>query len=193
MKHTLLILTICGASLSATAQTASARLVAPAVFSNTSALMASAVTANTVLDVQAVERISATNALQAGSDVRYTAGKSISLLPGFEARAGSVFAAIVAPVSARATAERTADMTVSAWPNPFQEQTTIEYALPENSPVTHTLTDARGSVLRQQNSADAQPAGTYRVGVEGADLPTGVYLYHLQTKNQTKTIRLLKH
>ena len=191
MKHTLLILTICGATLSAHAQQ-TARLAAQSIFSNTSVLVAAPVPANTSLEVQAVAQISATNRLSAGGAGQYSAGKSITLLPGFEANAGAVFAATIAPVAARTPAERTADMTVSAWPNPFQEQTTVEYSLPENTAVTHTLTDARGSILRRQEATGVQAAGTYRVGVEGASLPTGVYLYQLQTNSQTKTIRLLK-
>ncbi|MBO0952049.1 T9SS type A sorting domain-containing protein [Fibrella forsythiae] len=192
MKQTLLLISFCFAAAATQAQNVTQRTTATkTVFSNTVAIVVDAVKADTPLDVQAVEQITASNRVERAATATYTAGKAIVFQPGFEARAGSVFAAIVSPVSARAT-EASADLTVSAWPNPFQDQTTVEYKLPESSTVKHTLTDSRGVVLRQNAPTDLQPAGVYKVGVEGANLPTGVYIYQLQTGNQTKTIRLLK-
>lgn len=143
------------------------------------------------VDVKAFEAISARNVVERSASATYTAGKAITLTPGFEARAGSVFQATIAKVSAN-SAERLPELMVSASPNPFQELTTIEYTLPEASTVKHTLTDERGAVLRQNDSDGVQPAGKHRIGVEGTNLNTGVYLYQINTGKQTKTIRLLK-
>ena len=192
MKQTLLFLLFCLAATATQAQNATQSTTAPgAVVAATSMVVVDAVKANAPVDLKAVDRITATNVVERAAVATYTAGKAILLQPGFEARAGSVFVATVAPVSAKQT-ETSADLMVSAWPNPFQDQTTVEYKLPETSTVKHTLTDARGTVLRQNNPVDAQPAGVYKVGVEGTNLPTGVYIYQLQTGTQTKTIRLLK-
>lgn len=192
MKQTLLLLSFCLVAAATQAQNVQQRPVAAkSVVAATSAVVVDAVNADASLDVKAVEQITATNVVHRAAAVTYTAGKAILLQPGFEARAGSVFVATIAPVSIK-PAEAGSDLTVSAWPNPFQDQTTIEYRLPENSTVKHTLTDARGVVLRQNAPTDVQPAGVYKVGVEGANLPVGVYIYQVQTGSQTKTIRLLK-
>ncbi|HEX9958931.1 MAG TPA: T9SS type A sorting domain-containing protein [Fibrella sp.] len=193
MKQTLLILSMCFAAAATTqAQNVQQRPAATRqVFSNTSAVLVDAVKADASIDVQAVEQITATNVTERASTATYTAGKAILLQPGFEARAGSVFAATVTPVSARAT-EPASDLTASAWPNPFQDQTTVEYKLPASTTVKHTLIDATGSVIRQNTSGDVQEAGVYKFGVDGNSLPVGVYIYQLQTGTQTKTIRLLK-
>lgn len=191
MKQTLLLLSFCLAATVAQAQNVVQRAATKSVFSNTSAVVIDAVHADATVDVKAVDQITATNVVERAATATYTAGKAIILQPGFEARAGSVFIATIAPVSAR-PAEAGSDLTVSAWPNPFQDLTTVEYRLPESSTVKHTLTDARGVILRQNTPTDVQPAGMYKVGVDGANLPTGVYIYQLQTGNQTKTIRLLK-
>ncbi|WP_375447068.1 3-coathanger stack domain-containing protein [uncultured Fibrella sp.] len=191
MKQTLLFLSLCVAATAAQAQNTGQRTATKSVFSNTSIALVDAVGTNAPVDVQAVDQITATNIVERSATATYTAGKAIVFQPGFEAKAGSVFAATIAPVAAR-SAEASSDLTVSAWPNPFQDLTTVEYKLPESSTVKHTLTDARGAILRQNAPTDAQPAGVYKVGVDGANLPTGVYIYQLQTGTQTKTIRLLK-
>jgi Secretion system C-terminal sorting domain len=187
MKQTLLIISFCFAGVVAQAQNIAVRPVA----ATNSALVVNAVRANAPIEVQAVEQIEAKNVVERSAVATYTAGKAVLLQPGFEARAGSVFLATIAPVSLQ-SAEAGSDLTVSAWPNPFQDQTTIDYKLPESSTVKHTLTDSRGVVLRQHTPTEVQPAGTYKVGVEGTNLPTGVYIYQVQTGSQTKTIRLLK-
>ncbi|MEZ0542375.1 T9SS type A sorting domain-containing protein [Fibrella arboris] len=191
MKQTLLLLSLCLTAVAVRAQNAVQQTAPKSVFSNTSAVVVDAIKATAPARVEAVEQITATNVVERAATATYTAGKAIVLQPGFEARAGSVFAATIAPVSAR-SAEASSVLTLSAWPNPFQNQTTVEYSLPENSTVKHTLTDARGAVLRQDTPTDVQSAGVHRIGVDGANLPTGVYIYQLQTGNQTKTIRLLK-
>ena len=192
MKQTLLFILFCLAATAAQAQNATKSVNAPrSVVATTSLIVVDAVKANVPVDLKAGDHITASNVVERAAVATYTAGKAVVLQPGFEARAGSVFVATVAPVSAKQT-EAGADLMVSAWPNPFQDQTTVEYKLPENSTVKHTLTDARGTVLRQNAPAETQPAGIYKIGVEGSNLPTGVYIYQVQTGTQTKTIRLLK-
>ncbi len=192
MKQALLLLSFCVAAATTQAQNAvQSTASTKSVFANSSAVVVDAVKADISMDVKAVDQITASNAVERAATATYTAGKAILLQPGFEARAGSVFIATVAPVSARAT-EPGSDLTLSAWPNPFQDLTTVDYRLPVNTTVKHTLTDAKGSIIRQNASTDVQAAGMYKIGVEGGNLPTGVYLYQIQTGTETKTIRLLK-
>lgn len=192
MKQTLLFVLFCLAATATQAQNATQSTTAPgSVVATTSIIVVDAVKANVPVDLRAVDRITATNVVERAAVATYTAGKAILLQPGFEARAGSVFVATVAPVSAKQN-EAGTDLMVSAWPNPFQDQTTVEYKLPETSTVKHTLTDARGTILRQNAPIDVQSAGVHKIGIEGTNLPTGVYIYQVQTDTQTKTIRLLK-
>lgn len=180
MKQTLLSLSVCLVALAANAQDIDQQ-----------AQVSQSVRANARYDLKAVERISATNVVEQQATATYTAGKAILLKPGFEARAGSVFQATIAPVSVR-SAEPGSGLLVSASPNPFQDLTTVEYTLPTATAVKHTLTNAGGGVIRHNESDGIQAAGTYKLSVEGANLPTGVYLYQVKTDNQTKVIRLLK-
>jgi hypothetical protein len=143
------------------------------------------------VDVKAFEAISARNVVEQSATASYTAGKAITLTPGFEARAGSVFEATIAKVSAK-SAEVLPELLVSASPNPFQDLTTVEYTLPEAASVKHTLTDERGAVIRQSDSDGVMSAGKHRIGVEGYNLNTGIYLYQINAGKQTKTIRLMK-
>ena len=180
MKQSLLSLSICLIGWSASAQDVDRQVT-----------VSQSVQANARYDLKAVESISATNVVKQQATATYTAGKSILLKPGFEARAGSVFQAAIAPVSVL-SAEPGSGLMVSASPNPFQELTTVEYTLPTATAVKHTLTNAGGGVVRHTESDGIQAAGTYKLSVEGANLPTGVYLYQVKTDKQTKVIRLLK-
>ena len=65
------------------------------------------------------------------------------------------------------------------YPNPFNPQTTIRYALPEASRVKLEVFDAAGrrvAVLANER----QGAGTHEAVFEAAHLPSGTYLYRLQ-------------
>jgi hypothetical protein len=180
MKHSLLIGSFCLLAVATQAQDITQR-----------ASINRSVSAGQSVDLKAFEAISASNVVERSAAATYTAGKAITLTPGFEARAGSVFQATIAKVEAKAV-EPVAEMLVSATPNPFVDLTTVEYTLPEASSVKLTLIDERGSILRQSDSDGVQAAGKHRVGVEGTTLQTGIYLYQVQAGKQTKTIRLLK-
>lgn len=79
------------------------------------------------------------------------------------------------------------------YPNPFNPSTTISYTLKRNGKVRLTIYDIIGRevvvlVDRVQN------AGRHEVAFTGADLPSGVYFYRLQTANEvmTKKMALVK-
>ncbi len=148
--------------------------------------------AGTPIAERAVEQITARNEVQQGAAVLYEAGRSVTLQPGFVAQAGSVFEASIATVVSRTNSPETGVLTVSAAPNPFADQTIVDYALPKAARVSRTLTDAQGRVLEQTQENGIQAAGQYKVNVRAGSLPSGLYIYQIQTDNGSKSIRLIK-
>jgi hypothetical protein len=79
------------------------------------------------------------------------------------------------------------------YPNPFNPSTTIEFAVPKQTRVKLTVFDVLGreiSVLAN----DVYSAGNYKATFNGSNLPSGVYLYRLETGSysQTRKFILLK-
>jgi hypothetical protein len=70
---------------------------------------------------------------------------------------------------------------LSNYPNPFRNSTTISYSLPEQGHVTLVLTNMYGETLKTLVNAD-QIAGTHQILVNPADLnlSSGVYLYKIE-------------
>ena len=86
----------------------------------------------------------------------------------------------------------------SAYPNPFNPETMIRYGLPEASSVYLAVYDLLGREVRQLVSSH-QKAGYHQVrwdgrAEDGTALPSGVYLYRLQTDEfeQTRQVVMLK-
>jgi len=79
------------------------------------------------------------------------------------------------------------------YPNPFNPSTTIEYFLPQRTPVVLTVTNLFGQKVSTLAKA-VQGPGNFRVLFEAKDLPNGVYYYTLKTNGfeETKSMTLLK-
>lgn len=65
------------------------------------------------------------------------------------------------------------------YPNPFNPTTTISYKLTTASRVKLIMYDILGRTVKTLVDKP-QAAGLYKVKVDAADLPSGVYFYHLQ-------------
>jgi photosystem II stability/assembly factor-like uncharacterized protein len=76
------------------------------------------------------------------------------------------------------------------YPNPFNPVTNIRYALPQQSHVRITVTDATGRVLRVLRDRDER-AGQYLVTLDASDLPSGAYFYHLEHDGGRITRKML--
>lgn len=75
-------------------------------------------------------------------------------------------------------------------PNPFAETTEIGFYLPTASPVTLTVFDLSGKVLKTY--AKNMDAGQHRMTVNREDLPaTGVLYYRLETAEDTATRKMI--
>jgi hypothetical protein len=82
-----------------------------------------------------------------------------------------------------------------AYPNPFNPQTCIAYHLAETSPVEIIVFDLLGRMVKTLQNG-GQAAGSYHVTWNGTDenqqnVPSGVYLIHLQTTTATHTQKVL--
>jgi len=79
------------------------------------------------------------------------------------------------------------------YPNPFNPTTKISYTLPEKSKVSLKIFDVLGAEVVELVNRE-QESGEYHVDFNANSLPSGVYLYRLETKSfvETKKMILLK-
>ncbi|MFA7419060.1 MAG: T9SS type A sorting domain-containing protein [Melioribacteraceae bacterium] len=79
---------------------------------------------------------------------------------------------------------------VQNFPNPFNPETVIKFELPKASYVKlrvyNTLGEEVGNLLNEKKDA-----GIYSVDFNAKDLPSGVYLYRLETNGYTQTKKML--
>ncbi|MFW0862620.1 MAG: T9SS type A sorting domain-containing protein [Candidatus Komeilibacteria bacterium] len=66
------------------------------------------------------------------------------------------------------------------YPNPFNPNTTVEYSIPADGMCTLTIYDFRGKEIKTVVN-EFQSAGTHRVAIDGSNLPSGAYIYKLQS------------
>ncbi|GAB3576017.1 hypothetical protein GCM10027578_41060 [Spirosoma luteolum] len=137
---------------------------------------------------QAVAFIEAVNTIQASTAVDYQAGRSVSLLPGFEAQTGSTFSAFIKPVAA----ENETPLQLAAYPNPFEQTTLIEYYLPADGKVNLWIMDAQGKPIRQLVDAQDQKAGKYQIEWKAESVSAGIYVPVLESNQQRTSSRLVK-
>jgi hypothetical protein len=75
------------------------------------------------------------------------------------------------------------------YPNPSNEISWIEYSIGENVPVTISVYDVNGNLVKTLVEQEQQP-GRYRVAIETSDLSQGLYLVRLQSGNNSSTMKL---
>ena len=76
------------------------------------------------------------------------------------------------------------------FPNPFNPQTTIRFAIPRRSRVTLTLFTPLGQQIASLLDGEEE-AGYHQVRRDGTSLATGVYFYRLQAGRYVETKKLL--
>ncbi|WP_420150392.1 T9SS type A sorting domain-containing protein [Spirosoma sp.] len=139
---------------------------------------------------QAVETIATTSAVEASAVVEYRAGNSITMLPGFRANRGSVFTANIKPVNIGK--EGDAKLQLVAYPNPFEQSTTIGYYLPEDGKVNVWILDAQGKVVEKLVDSVNQSAGKHSLEWRPTAVSSGVYIPIVEANQQKATGRLVK-
>ncbi|HDR04497.1 MAG TPA: T9SS type A sorting domain-containing protein, partial [Candidatus Marinimicrobia bacterium] len=81
-----------------------------------------------------------------------------------------------------------------AYPNPFNPMTTIPYTLRESAQVALQVYSLRGELV-EDFAIGFQSAGSYTFQFDGANLPSGLYIYRLKINNQfagTQKMALIK-
>jgi hypothetical protein len=72
----------------------------------------------------------------------------------------------------------------AAYPNPFNPSTTIAYSVPETQEVTLSVFNTNGQLVKTLVSGMVE-RGAHKVVFDASSLSSGVYVYTLQTANQT--------
>ncbi len=87
-----------------------------------------------------------------------------------------------------------ATVLMSIYPNPFNPQTTIEFALADAGVVELSIFDLRGHLIRKLDH-EYRAAGHYRVTWSGQDrsgrsVPTGAYFCRLIAAGKSQTVKV---
>ncbi|MFK7907646.1 MAG: T9SS type A sorting domain-containing protein, partial [Chitinophagales bacterium] len=88
--------------------------------------------------------------------------------------------------------ELRSNLSLQIAPNPFSDQTTIDYYLPTESSVVLTIYNLTGQVVKRLVQNKLQKAGGYQVHFTPCNMESGIYLCHIQTATEQQTLRLLK-
>lgn len=134
---------------------------------------------------QATEKIAAVNTVLARTTVEYRAGHSVELLPGFEAKQGSVFTAHVQEV-------HDASLRLVAFPNPFDKSTTISFDLPETGVINLFVVNEKGQIVEHLLENSQLPAGKHQFEWKADAHSSGIYIPVLKTGRQQVSSRVVK-
>ncbi len=77
------------------------------------------------------------------------------------------------------------------YPNPFSQQTTIEFDLPKDVPVTLFVSDMMGKRVAVILDAEQRHSGAHQVTFDGSAYPAGMYYYTIQAGEYTVTKKMI--
>ena len=79
------------------------------------------------------------------------------------------------------------------YPNPFREKTTIKYCVPDKMKIRLEVFDSSRNKVKTVVD-EIKEAGTYKIEFDAEGLPSGEYLYKLETTDfvETKKMVLLR-
>lgn len=77
------------------------------------------------------------------------------------------------------------------YPNPFKNETTIQFTLAQREKVTLTVFDMNGRVVKTLINNVSKDKGTHAVNFFSNALPPGMYYYTLQTDGYTQTKKMV--
>ncbi|MCB9366050.1 MAG: T9SS type A sorting domain-containing protein [Calditrichaeota bacterium] len=82
------------------------------------------------------------------------------------------------------------EIALTAYPNPFNAQATIQFSLPRTTLTGITMYDVLGRVV-QEFPAEMLQAGQHQIRIDAGDLASGSYWVKLSTQNSAQTMRVL--
>jgi len=134
--------------------------------------------------------ITSTATVNVGADVTHDAARYVCLNPGFIADNGSLFLAKIDGCdiypdwlvddessqgeSAKIQPRNVEQITIKNYPNPFTGQTTIEFTLEKDVPVTLFVVDVTGKQIAVLLDDELRTAGTHQVTFDGSSHPAGI-------------------
>ncbi len=77
------------------------------------------------------------------------------------------------------------------YPNPFQDQTTIEYQLSKEGIVHLRVVDVNGKVVSQLIQGEVRAAGTYQTVFNAENLTEGFYMYQLNVDGKVQVGKMI--
>ncbi|RDC66162.1 T9SS type A sorting domain-containing protein [Adhaeribacter pallidiroseus] len=90
------------------------------------------------------------------------------------------------------TPEESAELTpLLAYPNPFQEQVTVRFTLPQTQAASVRVLDGQGREIATLFRGEAKAKQTYQVQWQAGKQAAGMYLLQLQTPTKQNTQKLL--
>ncbi len=142
--------------------------------------------------------ITASNVITDPAAVLMSAGNHIILEDEFHAESGSyVNAYIQGCVNSNKTngqVEQTANEVItklSAYPNPMDNMTNIEYDLTEATSVNVAIYDINGKMVSRLLNGESKEAGSHTMTINTEDLAAGTYICTLQAGSFVENIKLL--
>jgi hypothetical protein len=87
----------------------------------------------------------------------------------------------------------TSNISAMAYPNPVGNGTTIAYTLDAAATVDIQIMSLTGQVLNVVRDGSKETAGEHTVGVDTANLPSGIFFAKISiTSNNKKSVKLIK-
>ena len=83
------------------------------------------------------------------------------------------------------------DPELSAFPNPFSDQTTLQFTLPEGGEASLEVYDLQGRLVRQLFAGIAEAGVAREFAFDGRELASGIYIAKLVTGSQVLTMKIM--
>lgn len=84
------------------------------------------------------------------------------------------------------------DFNISSFPNPFSDQVTIKYSIPEEMKITVTLMDITGKIVLQPVRQEQKYIGEHYLELDVRNLAAGMYYYRVRAGDSFKTGKIIK-
>ncbi len=167
-------------------------------------------TRNSAVLYAAANTLTASNTIQSGANVVYSAGNTVVLNAGFVSsnsfrattqgcvngniggRIGSTEQSSADHITPEVSGTHEENESVVAYPNPFDQTVTIEYYLTENTKVTLEILDVTGKSMAVLVDNGLKNKGAHHANFGGDYIKPGMYLFKLQTSLGVKTGKIIK-